>query len=40
MVMALGVLILQRLRHLRGAIWVIILERRQYSGTYTHAFFM
>ena len=29
-----GVLTLQR------AIWVIILEQRQYSGTYTHAFFM
>ena len=43
-----GVLILRRVRHmrralqrtLRRAIWVIILEQRQYSGTYTHAFFM
>ena len=33
-----GVLILRRT--LRHAIWVIILEQRQYSGTYTHAFFM
>ena len=32
---ALGVLILW---HLRRAIWVIILEYKQYSGTYTHAF--
>ena len=29
-----GVLILRR------AIWVIILEQRQKSGTYTHAFFL
>ena len=32
-------LILRYLRHMRHAIWVIILEQRQYSGTYTHAFF-
>ena len=36
----MGVLILRPLRHLRRAIWVIILEQRQYSGTYTHAFFI
>ena len=34
--MALGVLILWCLR----AIWVIILEQRQYSGTYAHACFL
>ena len=34
----MGVLILRRLRHLRRTIWVIILEQRQYSGTYTHAY--
>ena len=45
---ALGLLIARRLRHLRHAlqhtlqraIWVIILKPRQYSGAYTHAFFM
>ena len=35
-----GVLILRRILHLWRAIWVIILEQRQYSSTYTHAFFM
>ena len=41
----MGVLILRHLRRalrrtLRRAIWVIILEQRQYSGTHTHVFFM
>ena len=36
LVLLLGVLILW---HLRRAIWVIILDQRQHSGTYTHSFF-
>ena len=35
-----GLLLVWRLwSTLRRAIWVIILEQRQYSGTDTHAFF-
>ena len=35
---SMGLLILRRLRCLRRAIWVIILEERHHSGAYTHAF--